>query len=92
MTPRFHLAAAALVLLAASPVLAQQQNSPADDAAEAAKEALGKIMRSLSGVISSIPQYQMPEVLPNGDIILRRKPAPAPAQKQPPTPPGQTRT
>lgn len=91
MTPRFPLVLAVAVLLAASPAFAQQQNSPADDAAEAAKEALGKILRSLSGVIDSIPQYQAPEVLPNGDIILRRK-NPAPAQKPPALPPGQTKT
>jgi hypothetical protein len=33
-------------------------------------------------LMGSIPQYQLPEVLPNGDIIIRRIPTP---QAEPPT-------
>ena len=31
-------------------------------------------LRALEGVIGEIDRYEVPEVLPNGDIIIRRKP------------------
>lgn len=84
------LRAACLVLLlaAAAPALAQTK-SPNDSAKEAediAREALEKLMRAMSAVMKSIPQYEMPETLPNGDIIIRRKkpdePKPPPGKEE----------
>lgn len=40
---------------------------------EMAREGVEKLMRALSLLVESIPQYEMPEVLENGDIIIRRK-------------------
>ena len=59
--------------------------------AELAREGLAKIFQALEKLIESVPQYQMPEIDENGDIILRRKrpdtpmpPAPSsPAPNQP---------
>ncbi len=44
-----------------------------DRAAEALREGAEKIMRALELILHAVPQYQMPEVLDNGDIILRRR-------------------
>jgi len=40
---------------------------------ELAVEGLTKLLDALSIFIDSIPQYETPEVLENGDIIIRRK-------------------
>ena len=64
------------VLLAAAAPAVAQTKSPGDTAKEAeeiAREALDKLMKAMSAVMKSIPQYEMPETLPNGDIIIRRK-------------------
>ena len=40
---------------------------------------LEPLLRDLAGKIESVGDYEMPQVLPNGDIIIRRKPdLPAP--------------
>lgn len=71
------LAAAVLVLsLANGPVVAAEAPPPpsAQERAEKAlKEGVAHIMRALEMLIQSVPIYEMPEVLDNGDIIIRRK-------------------
>jgi hypothetical protein len=43
--------------------------------------------------LQSIPQYEAPEILKNGDIIIRRKnPEPAPGPKPESDAPDKTRT
>jgi hypothetical protein len=37
---------------------------------------LGPLLNSLQDKIDDLGQYELPEVLPNGDIIIRRKPKP----------------
>jgi hypothetical protein len=77
------IAAMLAATLAASGANAQSP-APRDGAKEAeemAREALDKLMRAMSALIASIPQYEMPETLPNGDIIIRRK---RPAETKPP--------
>ncbi len=44
-----------------------------DRAEQAIKEGAEKIMRALELILLAVPQYQMPEVLDNGDIIIRRR-------------------
>ncbi len=64
----------ALPLLAA-PMGAARADSLQDSTAEAerlAGEALTKIMRALNLLVDAVPQYAAPEVLPNGDIIIRK--------------------
>ncbi len=40
-----------------------------------ASVALRGLLTLLDGIIESVPQYELPEVLENGDIIIRRIPA-----------------
>ena len=42
-------------------------------AEDMAREAIEQLMRALELMIDSIPQYEMPEIEENGDIIIRRK-------------------
>jgi hypothetical protein len=99
---RVIVGAMVVVLLGSGMALAQSRPPPSleqqtDEAARAMRDALEKAMRVLDGVLGSIPQYEVPEVLPNGDIIIRRipqaqrppqrAPAPPPAPKKSPTDP-----
>jgi hypothetical protein len=46
-------------------------------------------LRELSDYVGDLSLYQMPEVLPNGDVLIRRKvPLPAGPPFQPPAPYG----
>ena len=47
---------------------AEENKSPESLAAEG----LQQVMRAMEMFISNIPLYEAPEVLPNGDIIIRR--------------------
>ena len=40
-------------------------------------KAMEPMLRSLAGMIGDIRHYEAPEKLPNGDILIRRKPDPA---------------
>src|SRR5687768_4408171 len=64
----------ALCLLS-MPLATAAADSLQDNTAEAerlAGEALAKMMRALDLLIATVPLYAAPEVLPNGDIIIRR--------------------
>ena len=88
----------AALLACASPVAAAEDKppSPSDEAAELARQAAEKMIQALRLLIDKIPQYEMPEINENGDIIIRRKhktdepPAEKPPEK--PAPPKDTRT
>ncbi|MGE0152588.1 MAG: hypothetical protein AB7R90_08200 [Reyranellaceae bacterium] len=85
-----------LALLLSCAAVAQAQTRPptplereAEETARALRDALERAMRLMDGVLGSIPQYQLPEVLPNGDIIIRRIPTPKaepPTRRAPPAP------
>ena len=64
--------ALALTAGAPGPVLADAQ-SERERAEEMAKEAIEQLLRALELMIESIPQYELPEVNEDGDIIIRRK-------------------
>jgi hypothetical protein len=83
--------ASALVAGLAGPVFAQETTPTTDDAQKMAVEGLSKLLNALDLFVKSVPQYAAPEVLPNGDIILRRL-NPAPAQKPTTPPPDETHT
>ena len=56
-------------------------------AEDMARGAIEQLMRALELMIDSIPQYEMPEIEENGDIIIRRKrQAPRPKPDQPRAP------
>ena len=51
------------------PVLAAEEEDPA----ELARQGMERMLRAIELMIEMIPQYEMPEVLENGDIIIRRR-------------------
>ncbi|GAB4365367.1 MAG: hypothetical protein Kow00114_22560 [Kiloniellaceae bacterium] len=63
--------------LAVSPAVRAQDAAPGkpqeDSPSEMAREGLEQMLRALRLLVESIPQYELPEVLENGDIIIRRK-------------------
>jgi len=64
------------VLIAAGPAQAQKpapKDHMQEQAERALKEGVQTILRALETMFKSIPQYEMPEILENGDIIIRRK-------------------
>jgi hypothetical protein len=70
---RLHLAAAlALGLAGIGAHGAQAQDSTLQGAQEEAIEGISKLMQALEMFVKSVPQFEAPEVLPNGDIIIRR--------------------
>lgn len=59
------------------------------------KEATRGILRALGLILQSIPQYETPEILDNGDIIIRRKhpkPTLPPEKDSNPDTPDKTKT
>jgi hypothetical protein len=84
------------LLAAAGPVFAQAQAPapPQEDRPGAlAREAIDKMMRALSMAIENLPQYAMPELNENGDIIIRRlNPRAEKPRTKPPQAPDETRT
>lgn len=75
VTPRALALGLALVITA--PVLAEDDAPPADkDQIEAiertVRDALSAVLRKLQDMIETIPKYEAPEILDNGDIIIRR--------------------
>ena len=73
----------ALVVLIAVPVsaFAQSPNDKNQDPREMLEGAARMMFETLEWILDSIPQYEAPEILENGDIIIRRKP-----KKQEPLP------
>lgn len=63
---------AAAIAWSATLSAAQAQDSTLQDAQRQAVEGLGKLLEALQMFVKSVPQYSAPEVLPNGDIIIRR--------------------
>jgi len=43
------------------------------EAERLARESLDLMMESLQHMLDAIPQYELPEITPEGDIIIRRK-------------------
>ncbi|SDW72234.1 hypothetical protein SAMN04488238_103184 [Roseicitreum antarcticum] len=55
---------------------------------EPAVQDIEPLLDRLSEMVANLPGYYPPEVLPNGDILLRRKPvAEAPEDQEDPAPP-----
>ncbi len=70
--PAYMAAALALMLVGAEPA-AGDDLSEQEQAEELAREAMEQFMRALKMFMQSIPQYELPEINENGDIIIRRK-------------------
>ncbi len=78
-----------------------QSGGGGDDPEQMLKDATRQILRAFELMFKSIPQYTAPEVLENGDIIIRRihpekeKPVKPETPKKPPDegePPDRTKT
>lgn len=86
-----------LLALASGPALAQTR-SPAPPEEERpgalAREAIDTLLRALSRAIDNLPQYAVPELNENGDIIIRRinPRAEKPRPPRAPDNPDETRT
>jgi len=74
----------AVAVLLAMPVsaLAQSPNENKQDPRELLEGATKMMLQALELMLNAIPQYEAPEVLENGDIIIRRKPQ---KREQPPS-------
>ena len=69
----------AAMLAVSLPISAQAEDK---GAVEQLDKALQDVLEMLELMLKSVPQYEMPEVLPNGDIIIRRvQPEDQPAEK-----------
>jgi hypothetical protein len=80
-----------LLLAAALPALAQNRyDAPApalppalaEDlkrAEEALRRGFGNMLESVDILLRAVPQYEMPQLNENGDIVIRRRP-PSPAE------------
>jgi hypothetical protein len=68
------LCLASTLALASSPVLAEDDQDRTDekDPMVLAEEGAQKLIFALELMLQAIPQYAMPEILDNGDIIIRR--------------------
>jgi hypothetical protein len=72
---RLHLLPLFALSILAAPVAGASADSLQDNTAEAerlASEALADMMKALDLLIMTVPRYAAPEILPNGDIIIRR--------------------
>jgi hypothetical protein len=63
------------IVAAADQSAANETQSPS----ELAREGMAKMLQALNRLVESVPQFEMPEMNENGDIILRRKHPPLPA-------------
>ena len=61
---------AALVL---APPAVAQESPEFEEPGELVRDGIERLMRALDAFIDMIPQYEMPEINENGDIIIRRK-------------------
>jgi len=94
---RFGLLLICLIAFAGPAPAADAPSSSGPDApAELLKEGTRQILKAFELFFRTIPQYESPEVLENGDIIIRRKhpgPTPPDPKKAPKNePPEKTRT
>ena len=76
------------VLLAGTAIAPRAaQHDDRGRAEDMAREAIEQLMRALELMLDSIPQYELPKIMENGDIIIRRKRrAPRPKPDQPGAP------
>ena len=62
------------VLPASARAQTEQPQPPADSPTERLQEGALAIIEGLRMMIDQLQSYQPPEVLPNGDIIIRKRP------------------
>jgi len=72
------------LVLPITPVLAEE---PSPSPTEKLEESVQTFLSAIELFLLAIPQYAAPEVLPNGDIIIRRIQPGEPQDKKPADPP-----
>jgi hypothetical protein len=83
MRSPFLIAALSLFLLGIPPAV--QADDPPEETPppeQLAREGVEKLMRALNALIEMIPQFEMPQLNEDGDIIIRRKHDNAPAEPE----------
>ena len=92
---RLALAAAlaTAAALGALPARAQSPDPPGvpgyldpelrSEAERLARESMEKMLEAMDLFLKSIPQYEAPQITPEGDIIIRRKPVPPVPRRRP---------
>lgn len=68
------------------PAVAAEER-PLDDSLKMFEDAAAQIMKALELMILAVPQYEAPQMLDNGDILIRRV---KPREPTPPREPGGT--
>lgn len=76
-------AALGALVLAANLAVTVPARAEEDDPQELARQGVERLMKALNALIDNIPQYALPEVNENGDIIIRRL---RPGEKKKPHP------
>jgi len=69
----FGLSAALILATPAMTPAVAEEPSESEDPSTLARDGIERLMQALEALIDSIPQYEMPEINENGDIIIRRK-------------------
>ncbi len=72
-----------------APRFAEHQRERAE---ELAREGMRALLGALEAILATIPQYEMPEVMDNGDIIIRRSNPRPPANRDAPRRKGPSET
>ncbi|NMM43006.1 hypothetical protein HH303_00855 [Rhodospirillaceae bacterium KN72] len=85
---RTLMAASLVLMMPVAGAWAEEPTAPETMAAEG----ISKLMKALELFVDSIPLYAAPEILPNGDIILRRIQPDDDASPTDGTPEGDTQT
>jgi hypothetical protein len=91
-----QLGFAVLFMLALAPwafatgLAAPDQPLNSENPTEVLRRATEMIMQAIDLLVANVPQYEAPKLLPNGDIIIRRKMPPA--AKPTPGNPGDEKT
>lgn len=96
LSPMSRLAPLVLALLLSGPALAEAPDAPADEPTiqerfeEMIDRLLGRLepgFEALQDMLGDLSGWHAPEVLPNGDILIRRRsqpPAPDPSDEEAP--------
>ena len=75
--PRYLCLFALVSFVSAAPGLApsdlRAEDQEEETPSELARQGMERLVRAIELMLEMIPQYEAPEVLPNGDIIIRRK-------------------
>ena len=76
MRHRISLIALLAGLTLNAPTAVATDPNDEESPSELAREGMQRMLRALETMIEAIPQYELPEITEDGDIIIRRRPRP----------------